>query len=101
MPVNPHKYGSIPRLGLLKIDGSASDQNGDNRPRSRISDTDSEYVKMAKIGGHASELILRYYYLQSCKFRPFSLSMKQIMVTSLLALYILLSGSRIGVTRQM
>ena len=57
MPVNPHKYGSIPRLGLLKIDGSAADQNGDNRPRSRISDTDSEYVKMAKIGGHASELI--------------------------------------------
>eukprot|EP00112_Aurelia_sp_Birch-Aquarium-sp1_P004421 Seg150.6 transcript_id=Seg150.6/GoldUCD/mRNA.D3Y31 product="hypothetical protein" protein_id=Seg150.6/GoldUCD/D3Y31 len=41
--------------GLLKIDGSASDQNGD-RPRSRISDTDSEYVKMAKIGGHANLL---------------------------------------------
>ena len=61
MPVNPHKYGSIPRLGLLKIDGSASDQNGDNRPRSRISDTDSEYVKMAKIGGHASELIYNIF----------------------------------------
>lgn len=70
MPVNPHKYGSIPRLGLLKIDGSASDQNGD-RPRSRISDTDSEYVKMAKIGGHASELICNIVSYNSVKISFF------------------------------
>ena len=52
------KYGSIPRLGLLKIDGSGDGQNGEVRPRSRINDTDSEYVKMAKIGGHASEFCI-------------------------------------------
>eukprot|EP00795_Rhopilema_esculentum_P013713 gene13713-4633_t len=48
--------GSFAHLGLLKIDGAAKEQNGDVRPRSRINDTDSAYVKMAKIGGHANLL---------------------------------------------
>ena len=55
MTKNYLKHGSIPCLGLLKIDGGASEQNEEARPRSRINDTDSEYVKMAKIGGHASK----------------------------------------------
>ena len=53
--------GSFAHLGLLKIDGAAKEQNGDVRPRSRINDTDSAYVKMAKIGGHASKCFLYTY----------------------------------------
>ena len=64
-----HKNGSIPCLGLLKIDGSGGEQNGELRPRSRINDTDSEYVKMAKIGGHASRFYIIFY------FNPFSRSL--------------------------
>ena len=55
MAENSRKNGSVPRLGLLKIDGNGSEQNEEARPRSRISDTDSEYVRMAKTGGHASK----------------------------------------------
>ena len=55
-----HKHSSIPRLGLLKIDGAGNEQSGELRPRSRINDTDSEYVKMAKTGGHASEFFVHF-----------------------------------------
>ena len=55
MAENNRKNGSVPRLGLLKIDGNGSEQNEEARPRSRVNDTDSEYVRMAKTGGHASK----------------------------------------------
>ena len=65
---NHRKHSSVPRLGLLKIDGGGSEQNGEVRPRSRINDTDSEYVRMAKTGGHASEFYLIFNYRQCLKF---------------------------------
>ena len=89
MAENNRKNGSVPRLGLLKIDGNGSEQNEEARPRSRVNDTDSDYVRMAKTGGHASKF---------CKLQNHNLLLCLMLAHGMIEFFIVLCWSRSYIT---